>query len=98
MKRNYEMIYEETWRDTSDDWYPNYSDDKIKISLIYGSHITEENKEDKIKIVAQGADDYGLEIILWGGKFTVNNCREFIKNIPEIVDQKYFKERMFLHI
>lgn len=92
------MIYEETWRDTSDDWYPNYSNDKIKILLVYSSSIIDENKEDKIKIVAQGADDYGLEIILWGGKFTVNNCREFIKNIPEIVDQKYFKERMFLHI
>ena len=98
MKRNYRMIYEKTWRYAYDDWYPNYSDDKIKISLIYGSHITEENKEDKIKIVAQGADDYGLEIILWGDKFTVNNCREFIKNIPEIVEKTYFEDRLFTHI
>lgn len=98
IKTNYKMIYEENWRYVSDDWYPNYSNDKIKILLVYNSNIIDENKEDKIKIVAQGADDYGLEIVLYGNKLLIDKCREFIKNIPEIIDKKYFEDRLFIHI
>lgn len=98
MKRNYKMIYEETWRYTCDDWYPNYKDDKIKILLIYGSHIIEHGESDQIKILAKGADDYGLEIVLWGDKLVIDKCREFIQNIPKNVGKKYFKDKLFIHM
>lgn len=43
----------------TDDWYPCYEGNKIKLTIGYIQHL--DDKNDFIKIIASGADDYYLE-------------------------------------
>ena len=44
IKTNYKMIYEENWRYVSDDWYPNYSNDKINTQFACNKYKTRRKK------------------------------------------------------
>jgi hypothetical protein len=61
---------------TSEDWYPNYPDNKVKVSM----HINKDRKQQVVCI--WGADDCGME--LWSEDKTI--IRKLFRKISKMKD------------
>jgi len=80
---------------TTDDWYPNFEEDKVRLSLsnIRGSN----NRQwDIVRICVWGNDDFGLEMDFEGGTEIENEAKfnfwkeKIYDKVPEPCTQDYF--------
>ncbi|MCA9495832.1 MAG: hypothetical protein KC589_02730 [Nanoarchaeota archaeon] len=50
----------DVFKKTSDDWYPNYPNDMVKVSFLKLPNILQ-NSDDEWRVCVWGNDDFGLE-------------------------------------
>ena len=88
------MTKEERYISTTDDFYPNYSNNKVeaKVFKIEGSP----NKfHDMSKISVWGADDFGMEIE--GSPDDYEKFLEIYNNLPEPITIQWLKDNGFTY-
>jgi hypothetical protein len=79
----YHIRYE--FRPTTDQWYPNYDGDLVKISVY-------EYSKGGAKVCVWGADDFGMEIMVG----TRMQALDIFNALPKVITQEDLKLRGFV--
>lgn len=98
-------IEEEKFVKVSDDWYPNWDGDtvKVKVFLTYNETVPDGTFGGLVKIMAYGMDDDMVELDFGSDNAKLEDLKRayvFFKkcvydNIPDVVSHEWFEERGF---
>jgi hypothetical protein len=88
--------------ETTDDWHPNYSGDRVRIFIMKSIYTPETQfQHNLVRVAVWGADDFGLELDFQGPAeeseaMFLKWKEEIYDKVPEPCTKQYFRDLGFV--